>query len=292
MKPFVCLVVTLLGIGADAVAAPAATVEGLQMPAWVERAGAREPLLAGMELQSGDRLRTGGNARVVLRLEEGSQVKLGADAEMDVALLAPPTEASGVFKGVLKVLQGAFRFTTSALGKQRRRDIRASVSTVTIGIRGTDVWGKAEPSRDFVVLIEGKIDVEREGETAQRMETPMTLFVAPKASAARPVQAANPDEVARWAAETELQEGEGVARADGRWSVHLASLRHMESAQKLMRAVQAAGYAVQMQPVEVHGAMLSRVSIHGLASRADALALRDRLSQELQLPQAWVESLR
>ena len=72
--------------------------------------------------------------------------------------------------------RGAFRFTTSVLGRQR--EIRARVGTATIGIRGTDVWGKHEDSRDFVVLLEGQIEIERDGRSVA-MSEPLSLFMAP-----------------------------------------------------------------------------------------------------------------
>lgn len=262
------------------------------MPAWLERSGERNPLQVGMELRSGDRIHTGTDARVLLHLEEGSEVKLGADAHLDLATLHSPPDPAGVFTGVLNVLEGAFRLTTSALGKTRARNITARVSTVTIGIRGTDVWGKSEPTRDFVVLLEGRIDIQRQGEAAQRMETPMTLFMAPKGSPTLPIGAVNPQDLQRWAQETELRDGSGVMRSDGRWSVHLASFRRSGSAQALLNSVHAAGYAGRIQQVNIAGSRWTRVSIDGFASRADAESVRARLAAQWQLPTSWIEQRR
>ncbi len=144
-------------LAADALAAPA-TVRLLQAPAWRERNATREALMVGMELESGDIVHTGPRARALLVLEEGSIVKLGENADLDLRELLPPPEESGVFKGFLDVVRGAFRFTTTLAS--RRRDIRARVRSATIGIRGTDVWGKTEEDRDFVVLLEGVISIE------------------------------------------------------------------------------------------------------------------------------------
>ena len=61
-----------------AVAAPAEPeVEGLQMPAWLTRDGERLPLALGAQLRTGDTVTTGAGSRVVLRMPEGSAVKLG-----------------------------------------------------------------------------------------------------------------------------------------------------------------------------------------------------------------------
>ena len=68
----------LLFLAADLLqAAPDAVVEGMQLPAWVTRDGKRQPLALGTELKSNDEVSTGGNSRLLLRLGDGSVVKLG-----------------------------------------------------------------------------------------------------------------------------------------------------------------------------------------------------------------------
>lgn len=84
-RPFLLVLAALAGA---AHAAPA-TVRLLQAPAWLERDGARQPLRLGMELASGDRIASGARARVVMTLEEGSLVKLGERATLDLTRLLP-----------------------------------------------------------------------------------------------------------------------------------------------------------------------------------------------------------
>ena len=96
------------------------------------------PLTPGTALQAHDRLRTGANARVQLRLSEGSAVKLGENAQFVIER----AEDRGIFRAALSVIAGAFRFTTAA-GKGRTRDVSIKVKNVTVGIRGTDLWGKS-----------------------------------------------------------------------------------------------------------------------------------------------------
>src|SRR5271154_778491 len=124
---------TLLGIvlfGALTAAAQNATVEAVQYPAWLERGGAAVPLTPGIALQSDDKLRTGGNARVQVRMGEGSTVKLGENAQFVIEKV----ESRGVFKAALSVLTGAFRFTTDTLRRSQKRDISIKVLNVTAGI--------------------------------------------------------------------------------------------------------------------------------------------------------------
>ena len=135
----------LMVVGAtEAALAQSARVEAVQYPAWIDRDGKSAPLTPGTPLQSKDQLRTGANARVLLRLSEGSSVKLGENARFEVEEI----QQKGVFRAALQVLAGAFRFTTEAIAKRQHRDITIKVRNVTAGIRGTDVWGKAFDDRD------------------------------------------------------------------------------------------------------------------------------------------------
>ena len=70
MHPLNALLPVLASLGmllsTPAFAAAAATVEAVQSPAWRDRGGVTVPLAAGMELKSGDVLRTGAGARAVV----------------------------------------------------------------------------------------------------------------------------------------------------------------------------------------------------------------------------------
>ena len=128
-----------------------AVVEGVQMPAWVERDGARVPLAPGASLRSNDTLRTGADARLLVKLADGSAVKLGENAQLRLTTIE--TRKDSVFVSVMNVAQGAFRFTTEILARARRRDVSVTVATVTAGIRGTDLWGKAAADRDIGIAL-------------------------------------------------------------------------------------------------------------------------------------------
>src|SRR5262245_11123308 len=79
IRTIVMLVLALLAVPA---LAGTFTVEGLASPAWVERAGTGErlPLQVGMALDNKDRVQTGRGSRALLRMADGSAVKLGEDA--------------------------------------------------------------------------------------------------------------------------------------------------------------------------------------------------------------------
>jgi hypothetical protein len=252
---------------------PAAVVEAVQMPAWVERDGTRQPLAPGMALRSSDSLATGGNARLLLRLSEGSAVKLGENGVLRLDELQPPRTPDGVFGAALNVIQGAFRYTTVAVRRLQRRDVKIRIATVTAGIRGTDVWGKAAADRDIVCLIEGRIEVQREGEAAFPMSDPLSFYIAPRGQPALPVQPVPAEQLQQWAAETEIAPGRGAARQGGRWKVVLAAAESENAVIAVYQAVREAGYAAELNPVRRGGRRIYEARIANLPSRDEAQAL-------------------
>jgi hypothetical protein len=256
---------------APARTAPPALVDAVQMPAWVERDGAAVPVSPGMTLRADDTLRTGANARLLIKLAEGSSVKLGENARLRLAAIE--TRRDSVFASAMSVLEGAFRFTTDALLRARRREVSITVATVTAGIRGTDLWGKAAADRDIVCLIEGRIEVQREGDAAFTMDQPLSFYIAPRGRPALPVQPVNAEQLKQWAEETEIAAGRGAARRGGRWKVVLASGESENEVLQVYQAVRAAGYAAELDPKRVQGRRAYDVRIAQLPSRAEAEAL-------------------
>lgn len=267
------LFAALLGVPAFLAQAQPAVVEGVQMPAWVERAGARTPLAPGMALRQGDQVRTGAGSRLLVRLGEGSLVKLGENATLQLRELAPSQD---LFRGALAVLEGAFRFTTTALGVNRRRDINIKVATVTAGVRGTDLWGKSMPARQVVCLIEGRIEVGAPGETPVALDQPRQFYQRVN-DQTQPVGFVDPVQLGEWAKETEIAAGRGAARAGGRFRVVLAEPDNQNDALAIYDAVREAGYPAQLAPAAVEGKLAYFVVIRSLPSRAEAQALANQL---------------
>jgi hypothetical protein len=256
-----------------ALAQPAAMVEAVQAPAWVERAGRRAPLAPGMELRPGDQVRTGSGSRLLMRLAEGSLVKLGEHASLHLARLEP---APDIFRGVLSVLEGAFRFTTQRIGAHRRRDININVSQVTAGIRGTDLWGKSAPARQIVCLIEGHIQVGAPGEAAVTLDQPLQ-FYRREGGTTQPVGFVDAAQLGEWAKETEIEAGKGAATRGGRWKVNLGTADNQADALALYDQVRAAGYAAEIWPTRTGERLVYAVRIRQLPSKAEAQSLANAL---------------
>jgi hypothetical protein len=256
-----------------ALAQPAALVEAVQAPVWVERAGRRMPLAPGMELRAGDQVRTGAGSRLLMRLAEGSLVKLGENASLHLAQLQPARE---VFRGVLSVLEGAFRFTTQRIGAHRRREINIHVSQVTAGIRGTDLWGKSTSERQIVCLIEGNVQVGAPGEAAVTLDQPLQ-FYRREGGTTQPVGLVDPAQLALWAQETEIQPGKGAAARGGRWNVNLGTADNQADALALYDQVRAAGYAAQIYSRRAGEQLVYVIRIRQLPSKEEAQALANAL---------------
>ncbi|MDP2824414.1 MAG: FecR family protein [Sulfuritalea sp.] len=259
---------------APVLAAAAATVEAVQSPAWRDRGGITAPLAAGMELKSGDVLRTGVGARAYLMLAEGSRVKLGEAARFTFHSRSLQPERS--FRGALDVLAGAFRFTTGKLAKMRSRDVAIRVGTATIGIRGTDLWGRTDRDGDMVALLEGRIEITRAGQTTE-LAQPMTYFDAPAGRAAE-VKTLDPGVFSKLARQTEIQAGDGAASLKGKWRVLAGAAATEEAALELYDQVREAGFAARIRPQEPKGGGWSyEVVLGGYASAAEAEVAATRL---------------
>lgn len=270
-----------------ALGAPTAVVDAVQMPAWVERDGRGQPLSPDMTLAAGDRVRTGADARVYLKLPEGSTVKLGENAVL--SLKDMERKPGNLTTVALDVARGAFRFTTGVAGKLVRRDVRIRVDAVTAGIRGTDLWGKSDAERDLVCLIEGRISVRHQDGEPVEMNEPLTFFAAPKGQPAQPVAPVDPDKLKQWAAETEILPAAGAARRGGRWKLVLATAADSQDARAVHDKARNAGYAAELRPRSSGSRRSFDVLIRNLPNRAEADQLAQRVKAELGLAAAKPE---
>lgn len=262
-------------------------VEGLQQPVWVERGQTRLSLYPGQVLSTGDRVMTGNKGKLVLRLAEGSRIKLGVNADFKLETLE--TQPAGdVLTGFFRVVTGAFRFATAQVEKRRARNVKIALGpTATIGIRGTDVWGKAQEDKDFIVLLEGEIEITRESGQIVVMKTPMTIFDMPRGQDAKPVQPVDQEKLAQWALETELDAHQGVLNEKGAYTVYLYSSVKRELSEKRSTGLQKEGYATDIYEAKINGVLYHRVGITGFASAEDARQFILTAREILGINDAW-----
>ena len=121
-----------------------------------QRQGTVTAMSRGDHIEAGDRLTTGAEARVVLRMNEGSVVTLGGDTQV-VFSEWQYQEDSDSNSGKMEFVEGAFRFVTGLITKQVKPDLQVQTPAGTIGIRGTDFWGGyLEADVLDVVLLDGE----------------------------------------------------------------------------------------------------------------------------------------
>lgn len=254
-----------------------ASVYAVQAPAWVERDGNRIPAAPGMPLKERDQLRTGANSRLWVRTPDGSVVKMGENGSL--ALEAVQTRKDRTFQAAIRVLEGAFRFTTEALAKFRgKREVNISVGTVTAGIRGTDLWGKSAADKQIVCLIQGKIELTPPGESSVTMDQPMSFYIREKNQSA-PIAPVPPEQLKVWAAETETEPGKGVARSGGKWKITVSSAS-AAAALKAYEDMHSAGYAAELQPTKVDDKRVYTVQLKNFITRHDAEAAAADLKKQ------------
>lgn len=261
-------------------AAPDAVVEGVQLPAWIIRDGKREPLTAGTALKAWDEIATGTGSRLLLRLADGSQVKLGENGWLQIAELAQ-SQAKNFLSATLTVFAGAFRFT-SAPQPAAESEVTVEFATLIARVNAADIWGKKLSDHQVLVLINGKVSVARTAKQAEEppleMSDALTFLQAPRSGAGKiePVQI---EQLKIWAAETEIPEGGGALRSGGLWKLSLAKYANQIQALSLYDSLRREGYPVHIEKQPIDQGPNYLVRIAGLPSESEANLLGARLKQ-------------
>ena len=261
-------------------AAPGAVVEGVQLPAWIIRDGKREPLTAGTELKAWDEIATGTGSRLVLRLGDGSLVKLGENGWLQIAGLVQ-RQGKNFLSATLKVFAGAFRFT-SAPEPAADSEVTVEFATLIARLNAADIWGKKLSDHQVLVLINGKVSVARVAqksvEPPLEMNAALTFLQAPRSGPGK-IEPVPIEQLKVWAAETEIPDGAGALRKDGLWKLSLAKYADQIQALSLYDSLRREGYPahIEKQPVNEGPGYLVRIA--GFPSELEANLLGARLKQ-------------
>lgn len=276
---YALLLCSLSGLTHFAQASTAGVVEAVQWPAWVEHEGKTVPGAPGISLRPGDTLRTGPGARLRLKLGEGSTVKLGENAEFNIE--RAEKSGQGVYQAMLGVIKGAFRFTTGVATRHQPRDIAVSVAgNATIGLRGTDFWGRGREDKDIVCLIEGNIEITGNDNKLLKLDQPLQFFQSTRKAPPQPIGKVPKEKLAEWSAETEMDSRKEV-QAGGDWRLVIGGFATAQAAREAREQLRKAGY-----PAE-RGARKTLVISH-LSDEAGAAQLAERLKGEFGLKELRV----
>lgn len=251
---------------------PAFRVEAVQGPNWVERGNSRAPAQAGQALEAGDTLRSGREARIVVKFPDGSRLQLG---ENTAARLEAHRTADG--RTLLAIPHGAYRLATAPPVAGNPRDIQLKTGALAIDIRHADLWGTTRKNGDTACLLEGRIVVMRDRKLFSLEEAPACLDAAP-----------TQPEMDEWLRQTGPVAGHGVIRADGAWKVNVLSLAKRADLARLLAQLRADGYPVETVKVQIKRRDFFRLRIAGLASKRDAQYLAERLKKDKKIEGLWV----
>jgi hypothetical protein len=150
------------------------------------------------------------------------------------------------------------------------------------------VWGKAAVDKDIVCLIEGEISVKRGDDAAITMSDPLSFFVAPKGQAPLPVRPVDPDQLRRWAQETDIEARGPALTVDGAWTVFLESLSTREAAARSRATLEDQGFPITIQTAQVGDKTFYRVALAGFGNWQGAVAFKDGIADALGFRTAWV----
>lgn len=291
MKTIFQALALLLAAALSPAAFAVLAVDSMNYPVWVERNSSILPVAPGDRLRDGDVVRTGKTGRVWLSVEDGSVIKLGQRARFAVKRAAFNESGNEtVLDAAFDLLQGAFRFTSGffAAARRTRHQVDFRVGAVTAGVRGTDIWGLSGDERDFVALLEGRIEVSSDGDAPQIMDQALTLYQKNQGQPADAVQPVELAVVQSLAPQTELDAGVGIASAGGAYQVVLQSLRTDQFVETSLERFRSAGFAVSTRSAEVGGVSYTRIVLRGLVDRTAAAGLRDLVAREFEIVDAWL----
>jgi len=246
------------------------------------------PLRAGMELVEADVVETGKGGRLIIQLADGSFVKLGEEARLALLSLSEEEGPQGALTGLLNVMKGAFRYTAGTLGRMLRRDIQVNIASTTLGIRGTDVWGRSQDGGATVCLIEGQITLNHPARGEFIMDQPLSFFVAPRDGEPQPVGPVDPEKLKQWSAETELDLGHGVILPGGGWIVQLGSHTSEATARKIEKRLLDAGVPVEFTTVQLKDRTFHRLRVSNFDTQQDAKNFADKMRGQPGIPKPWV----
>jgi hypothetical protein len=265
-------------------------IDSMNYPAWVVRNYETLPLFPGFQLQTNDLVRTGTRGRLLIKMADGSAIKLGHMARFRIeSSRLDDVNGESFFNSSFQALRGAFRFTSSFFGNASlRHRVDVKVGAITAGIRGTDIWGRSNQQQDLVCLIEGVITVTADDGKITGLQQPLSFYVKPKGEPALPVDMVDSDQLRRWAEETELDSSLGIASNIGEWQLVLISLTEIDNANEALEEFQKKGFAVRKISVVRNGRTLHRLILRGFITIEDALSARAMVKDELGIADAWV----
>ncbi len=264
-------------------AAEVLLVDAMHYPAWLIRDYQTVPLEPGTSLRQDDLVRTGEGGRVQLRLADGSRMRLGQQSRFLVQSL-PATGAAAAQTVSMRVLRGVFHVIPVESGFQFRIDI----GDVSASFSGADVWGRTDPQKDAVCLLQGQAEIESIAGDTERMTQALSCYVKPRQRAALEIDQVDLQQHRAWLDQTKLKSELGIAISNGEWQLVLISLSDASRAEQVLAGYHELGLAAQRKTVVRQGRTLHRLLLPAFESIEAALSAADRIEEITGAREAWV----
>jgi hypothetical protein len=112
--------------------------------AFIVRAGAEIPAVAGAVVYEADGLKTGADGRIGVTLKDNTRVSIGPTSEVSLDRYAyAPGE--GQFAFAMKVVRGVAAYVSGQIAKLSPDAVRLETPTAIVGVRGTSLAMRVEP---------------------------------------------------------------------------------------------------------------------------------------------------
>lgn len=225
------------------------------------------PLAPGMRLHATDVISTGEGGRLLLKLDDGAQIRLGENAKLTLIDLKPSHTA-------LALNNGAFRLKSSGSKKL----VNVAAGSLAASGRGMSLWGNAAGEHDAIALLaKGKVNVDHDNGSHATLTRAQTFVDAVDGASLSTVAKASTSDYNRWVAQTDLQSGKGAAVRKGRWKVDLGAFQERAEAESVKQDVEKEGYAVDLVSAGIKGKTYWRPQLKGFKTQQDAAVIAEQL---------------
>lgn len=263
-------------------------IEEVQLPALLERGGIKAAVKPGWAIYPGDKLSTGPEGRLRLRLADDASFKMGRDSELRLAPtpLGYDPEVQTAEDSFIHISRGTFSYTAPLAPAPGHGPM-----TMTLGDRLTftplagQLMAKSDDQEDVLLLLDGAVVVG--GGPPFTMDQPESVLVQPRGLPRQAAAALPRERLAGWLAETELDRKRPVLKPDGAWSVSVfADSKASPPLVEMACRLQSQGYPTEVVSAKVKGKLWKRVMIRRFATREDAQQFT-RTADSLGAAGAW-----
>jgi hypothetical protein len=163
-RTFAGIILVLLCLGAARAADPAGNVVAIAGGCFVEAEGKRTPLNMGDEVHVADTIDVPANAKLKLRMNDGSILSVASGSQMTIA--AYSIDADGKrHEAALSLTQGLLRAVVSSVDRPSKFEVNTAIGVA--GARSTDWFVELQPGQMVVGVAVGTVVLKSAGTGAE-----------------------------------------------------------------------------------------------------------------------------